>query len=98
MLPQQIFQARSLRLDGQLSAEGAASWISGLLIGADVQGALQLFSEHDDKADVLIIGTPQLVASYTRALAEFGRKAAALDGSDAALAGLAYVYREPGLR
>ena len=98
MLPQQIFQARSLRLDGQLSAEGAASWISGLLIGADVQGALQLFSEHDDKADVLIIGTPQLVASYTRALAEFGRKAAALDGSDAALAGLAYVYREQGLR
>ena len=39
----QIFQARSLRLDKQLSAEGAASWASGLLIGADVGGALTMF-------------------------------------------------------
>ena len=47
LLLQQIFQARSLRLDQQLSPEGAASWISGLLIGADVKGALSLFAEHD---------------------------------------------------
>lgn len=94
MLLQQIFQARSLRLDKQLTAEGAASWVSGLLIGADVQGALSLFSEHDDKEEVLIIGAPHLVASYTQALAGFGRKACSLDGSDAALSGLGYVYRE----
>ena len=54
----QIFQARSLRLDKQLSAEGAASWTSGLLIGADVGGALAMFG-IGDSAPVLVIGAPR---------------------------------------
>ena len=94
LLLQQIFQARSLRLDQQLSPEGAASWMSGLLIGADVKGALSLFAEHDSSGDVLIIGAPQLTASYALALQRFGRKSVQLDGADAALAGLALVFRE----
>jgi 2-dehydro-3-deoxygalactonokinase len=98
MLLQQIFQARSLRLDKQLTPEGAASWISGLLIGADVKGALSLFAEHDASEAVLIIGAPQLTASYAQALSKFGRKSAEVDGSTAALAGLGYVYREQELR
>jgi 2-dehydro-3-deoxygalactonokinase len=98
LLLQQIFQARSLRLDKQLSPEGAASWISGLLIGADVKGALSLFADHDPQGEVLIIGAPQLTASYAQALAKFWRKSVELDGSTAALAGLGYVYREQELR
>ena len=94
LLLHQIFQARSLRLDKQLSPEGAASWISGLLIGADVKGALSLFAEHDATGEVLVIGAPQLTASYVLALSRAGRKAVAVDGADAALAGLAHVYRE----
>jgi 2-dehydro-3-deoxygalactonokinase len=94
MLLHQVFQARSLRLNHQLSAEGAASWISGLLIGADVNGALSLFNEHDASGPVLIIGAPQLTASYARALARAGRKSAEVDGAAAALAGLGYVFRE----
>ena len=39
-----LFQSRSLRIDKQLTAEGAASWMSGLLIGSDVGGALALVS------------------------------------------------------
>lgn len=93
LLLQQIFQARSLRLDQQLSPEGAASWISGLLIGADVKGALSLFAEHDADGDVLIIGAPPLTALYALALSRFGRKSVELDGADAALAGLAQVFR-----
>lgn len=94
LLLQQVFQARSLRLDGQLSAEGAASWVSGLLIGSDVNGALSLFAEHDAQAPVVIIGAPQLTASYARALARAGRASTEIDGSVAALAGLAHVFRE----
>lgn len=98
MLLQQIFQARSLRLDKQLSPEGAASWISGLLIGADVLGALSLFAEHDASGPVLVIGAPQLTASYAQAIAKAGRSSVQLDGSAAALAGLGYVFREQEMR
>ncbi len=85
-----IFQARSLRLDRQLSPEGAASWMSGLLIGADVAGALQLF---DDRPTVHVIGTPQLVKSYSAALVLAGCTAQAIDGETTAFAGLRYLHR-----
>jgi 2-dehydro-3-deoxygalactonokinase len=89
-----LFQSRSLRLDKQLSAEGAASWMSGLLIGTDVGGALSLFDGHDASAPVYVIGTPQLTETYSIALARRGRKAVCIDGERAALSGLAYVFRE----
>lgn len=90
----QVFQALSLRLDGQLTKEGAPSWISGLLIGAEVEGTLELFREHDDAGEVLIVGEPRLTALYARALAHHGRKAVEFDGGTAALAGLAFVFRQ----
>lgn len=98
MLLHQVFQARSLRLDKQLSNEGAASWISGLLIGTDVLGALTLFTDHDAASPVLVIGAPGLTASYAQAIVKAGRKAVQVDGSDAALAGLAYLFREREMR
>lgn len=89
-----LFQSRSLRIDKQLSAEGAASWMSGLLIGSDVGGALALFRELPRTSPVFIIGTPQLNESYSRALARHGRKTVCIEGDKAALAGLTYVYQE----
>jgi 2-dehydro-3-deoxygalactonokinase len=90
----QLFQSRSLRLDQQLSPEGAASWMSGLLIGTDVRGALSLFSPHDAGAPVYVIGAPKLTESYAQALARSGRKSIQIDGAKAALAGLGLVFRE----
>jgi 2-dehydro-3-deoxygalactonokinase len=89
----QVFQARSLRLDGQLSAAGAASWTSGLLIGCDVGGALQLFGA-EQAAPVCVIGTPRLVESYSLALARHGRQCIGIDGEQASLAGLTQVFHE----
>ncbi|HUQ10483.1 MAG TPA: 2-dehydro-3-deoxygalactonokinase [Steroidobacteraceae bacterium] len=94
LLLHQIFQARSLRLDKQLTAEGAASWVSGLLVGADVYGALGLFGAHDAAAPVHVIGAPRLVESYSLALSKRGRKAVAIDGEQASLAGLTQIFRE----
>ncbi len=93
MLLHQVFQARSLRLDKQLSAEGAASWTSGLLIGADVGGALNLF-EAQPRDAVYVIGTPQLTSSYSAALTRRGFKSVEVDGAIASLAGLAQLYRD----
>jgi 2-dehydro-3-deoxygalactonokinase len=89
-----LFQSRSLRLDKQLSPEGAASWMSGLLIGTDVQGALSLFSQHEADAPVYVIGAPKLNESYALALTRSGRASIQIDGAKAALAGLGFVYRE----
>lgn len=94
LLLHQIFQARSLRLDRQLAPEGAASWISGLLIGADVNGALSLFEEHDATGPVIIVGAPQLTTAYSQALARAGRQSVEIDGTVASLAGLAQIFRE----
>jgi len=88
----QVFQARSLRLDKQLSAEGAASWLSGLLIGSDVGGALALFN-RPARAPVYVVGTPQLTSGYASALQHHGCKAVEIDGADAALRGLALVFQ-----
>jgi 2-dehydro-3-deoxygalactonokinase len=92
-LPHRLFQARSLRLDRQLAAEGAASWVSGLLIGTDVRGALPLFGESVVREPVHVIGAPRLVATYTTALRHAGRAALGVDGSDAARHGLTSIFR-----
>lgn len=89
-----LFQARTLRLDKQLAPEGAASWMSGMLVGTDVAGALQLLDAADPRAPVHVIGTAELAQAYITALAAFGRTAQAVDGGAAALAGLGYLYRE----
>ena len=89
-----LFQARSLRLDRQLSPEGGPSWLSGLLIGADVAGAMPLFAGHVEGAPVHVIGAPRLNANYVAAIARHGRTAIAIDGARAALAGLALINRD----
>jgi 2-dehydro-3-deoxygalactonokinase len=89
-----LFQSRSLRIDKQLTAEGAASWMSGLLIGSDVGGALALFKDTPRAAPIFVIGAPQLTESYSRALARHGRKTVCIEGDKAALAGLTYVHLE----
>ena len=61
-----LFQSRSLRIDKQLSAEGAASWMSGLLIGTDVaRRAVPVSATLPRAAPVYVIGAPQLTESYS---------------------------------
>ncbi len=94
LLLHQVFQARSLRLDAQLTAAGAASWTSGLLIGADVGGALPLFAAHDASAPVYVIGAGRLVQAYSQALTRHGRETVGIEGDQASVAGLARIHRE----
>jgi 2-dehydro-3-deoxygalactonokinase len=89
-----IFQARSLRLDKQLAPDGAASWMSGLLIGTDVAGAIRLFPELDQRVPVHVIGAPHLTEAYSNALGRAGFPARAVDGEASALAGLSWLHGE----
>lgn len=85
-----VFQARSLRLDKQLSPEGAASWTSGLLIGTDCAGALPLFDAVEPS--VYIIAAAPLADLYATALAKLGRPSIRVAGDDAAFRGLVRVH------
>jgi 2-dehydro-3-deoxygalactonokinase len=79
-----LFQVRSRQLIGGLSAAQARAWLSGLLIGADVDGALHW--QHP--GEVTLIGEAALTRRYAQVLAARGIEASALDGDACTLAGL----------
>jgi 2-dehydro-3-deoxygalactonokinase len=88
----QIFECRSRRLHGELAPEAAASYLSGLLIGSDVAGALALLTGLESQP-VRLIGAPDLTRLYADALASHQRQCVAMDGDAAVVAGLARLHR-----
>lgn len=86
-----IFECRSRWLSGDLPADARASYLSGLLIASDVNGAAEVFS--DLSADpVHVIGSSKLTHAYAQALAAMNREAHCIDGEAAALAGLTHIH------
>jgi 2-dehydro-3-deoxygalactonokinase len=80
-----LFGVRAGVLLGQMEARDAASFTSGLLIGADVRTGL---GEPRDRTDIVVMGRPELTALYAAALAEAGQPACEIDGETAFLAGI----------
>jgi 2-dehydro-3-deoxygalactonokinase len=88
-----LFECRGRQLDGELSAHGAAAFLSGLLIASDVNGALTLFAQSASEPTVHLIGAPRLTQLYARALSCQSFGATELDGAAASLAGLTRVHQ-----
>jgi 2-dehydro-3-deoxygalactonokinase len=87
----QMFESRSLRLSGELVAEQAASYLSGILIGGDVSGALRLMLPSVTNEVVHIIGATALCRLYSIALTTLNAEAKVIDQHAATLQGLAQV-------
>ena len=88
-----VFECRSRRLSGELTAADAPSFLSGLLIATDIKDALTLCpAQHDDH--VVLVGTDSLCALYTRALSAMNRSAITLSGDATVRAGLACIFQE----
>jgi 2-dehydro-3-deoxygalactonokinase len=83
-LPADLFSVRSRVLLGQARKEDAASYASGLLIGADARVGLS----YPTGANIAVIGRPELTRLYATAIAEAGRTAVELDGERSFLAGI----------
>jgi 2-dehydro-3-deoxygalactonokinase len=82
-----LFQVRAQVVAGRLAAEHAGAFLSGLLIGAEIEGAgRRLPGLHG--TTVTLIGEPALTGLYGGLLARRGRTVQAVDGEAAALAGL----------
>lgn len=85
-----LFGVRSRQLIDGRPREWALSYLSGLLIGADVRGALPLFTA---RAEAVLIGDGTLNERYAFALRREGIAASCLDGEQCALAGLRTLWR-----
>jgi 2-dehydro-3-deoxygalactonokinase len=88
-----LFECRSRVLNGELGARNAAAFLSGVLIAADVSGALQVFADSHAKPTVYLIGEPHLTQLYAAALLRQSCDAQKFDGAAASLAGLTRVHQ-----
>ena len=85
-----LFAVRSRQLIDGRPREWALSYLSGLLIGADVHAALPLFAAPKE---VVLIGDGALNERYAYALHREGIAASCLDGERCALAGLRTLWQ-----
>ncbi|MBA3677736.1 MAG: 2-dehydro-3-deoxygalactonokinase [Sphingosinicella sp.] len=83
-LTAELFSVRARVLLDQAKREDAASYTSGLLIGADIRVGLRAAPE----AEVIVIGRPELTSLYASALVEAGQEAREVDGEASFLAGI----------
>jgi 2-dehydro-3-deoxygalactonokinase len=88
-LLQTLFETRTRQLVDGMAAEDAVGFLSGLLIGGDIDGALACFGVPDQ---VHLIGEPGLAGLYAEALAGAGVQSERWDGTDCAFAGLRAIF------
>jgi 2-dehydro-3-deoxygalactonokinase len=85
-LAARLFTARARVVGGQAKAESTPSYLSGLLIGAEVASVPRLLGETPQS--VALLGDAMLCDRYRRALEGIGVGVEAFDGEAAAVAGL----------
>jgi 2-dehydro-3-deoxygalactonokinase len=84
-----LFEARSRQLMDGMTATDALAFLSGLIIGQDVQGAQVLFErELSAKPQVTVIGARGLAELYRTAIAARGIETSVIDAADATVRGL----------
>ena len=88
-LTAELFSVRARVLLGDMPRASAASYTSGLLIGADLGVGLGLAAG----ADLIIMGQPELTRFYAFAAEEAGQTAREIDGGTAFLAGAVAIAR-----
>ena len=86
-LAARLFSVRSRVVGAGAPAAETASYLSGLLVGAEIAGAPALLGVQPT-GPVALIGEPALCDWYLQAFAHRGLAAMAYDGGAAALSGL----------
>jgi 2-dehydro-3-deoxygalactonokinase len=83
VLTAELFSVRARVLLGDLEREDAADFVSGLLIGLDLNVGLR----QARGAEFIIMGRPDLARLYEVAAAEAGRSSRTVDGAEAFIEG-----------
>ncbi len=92
-LASRLFAVRSKVVGGDLPADKARSYLSGLLIGDETTRMARSFS-LDGKTPVALVGEPHLCVWYERALGALGMGCEAAPGDDPVLAGLRILHQK----
>ncbi len=90
-----IFSVRAQALSGEEVASGVPSYLSGILIGHEVDGMIQQFG---DIGEALLVGTPGMCDLYARALGGAGVGSKIINGDLAASRGLWALSALAGIR
>jgi 2-dehydro-3-deoxygalactonokinase len=90
-LASRLFGLRGLTVSGQLSAAAAPSWLSGLLIGAEIASLWPTVASVDEKV-VHVVGAARLCDRYARVLTTRGVGCEIADGETAVIAGLTRIW------
>lgn len=86
-----VFGARAESLFGALTPQAAKSYLSGLVIGAELADALQ----SNDAPQIRLVGAEDILSLYQRALTLAGQtNVSAISGEDAAARGLWQIANE----
>lgn len=85
-----LFTARARGLFGDLTPPGAASYVSGVLVGTEIRDMTTLYP---GAAEVALVCADRLRVPYARALARAGLAARFTPARDASLAGILAVVR-----
>lgn len=86
-----LFDTRSRQINGDLAPKKAADFLSGLIIGRDIQSAVRLFNAQGDphsNLDITFVATPALNDLYGLASGYLGISSRKLDGSKLSRLGL----------
>ncbi|MEM5512001.1 2-dehydro-3-deoxygalactonokinase [Pseudoalteromonas sp. AS84] len=89
-----LFSARTLKLDKQLTLQNVPSYLSGLLIGAELAG---IKSKLNDIKHVYLIGNSSLNTLYCEALKELGFTSSILSSATASTKGMFTLAVQAGL-
>ena len=89
-----LFTTRSRQIDGELDAEDAASYLSGLLVASDIIGSMGLLQKSGTQLSetIAIIGNQTLSHAYQLALGSMGIESQICDPTQIALSGYEAVY------
>jgi 2-dehydro-3-deoxygalactonokinase len=88
-LTAELFSVRAKVLLGRARREDASSFVSGLLIGADIR----VGQREAPEAELIVMGRPELTSLYAAALVEAGSKPLEMDGEQAFLMGAVELAR-----
>lgn len=90
-LSHQLFACRARVVSGDMQPASARAYLSGLLIGTELQDVLQNPAAHDGER-VQLIGSPQLAALYQSAAQVLGASLDILDARAAYFAAITYLH------
>jgi 2-dehydro-3-deoxygalactonokinase len=88
-----LFATRSKQVLGEMATTDGLSYISGLIVGADILGAVNLFTSDQQTLPITIIGEATLSQQYLMVLNYLGFDSDSCDPAKIAISGFTEIYQ-----